>query len=124
MDKPITHIPDTVMDALRLHDWPGNIRELQNLLERAVIMCSGPELHLPPSQLRTFKSADTPGAARTLAEAEREHIVGVLDQVRWVVGGRDGAAERLGLARTTLISRMNKLGIVRAHARVLAAGGS
>jgi formate hydrogenlyase transcriptional activator len=124
MDKPITHIPDTVMDGLRLHDWPGNIRELQNLLERAVIMCSGPELHLPPSQLRTFKSADTPGAARTLAEAEREHIVGVLDQVRWVVGGRDGAAERLGLARTTLISRMNKLGIVRAHARVLAAGGS
>jgi formate hydrogenlyase transcriptional activator len=120
--KDIRHIPDAVLDALRLHDWPGNIRELQNVIERGVIMCSGPEFHLPPGQLRAFSNAGTPRAARTLAEAEREHIVHVLDQVRWVVGGRDGAAARLGLARTTLISRMNKLGITRGNTQSLAAG--
>jgi formate hydrogenlyase transcriptional activator len=117
MGKDVTNIPDAVMKALQLHDWPGNIRELQNLLERSVIMCPGPELLLPPSPPRTFATGGTSVAARTLAEAEREHILSVLDQVRWLIGGRDGAAARLGLARTTLISRMNKLGIVRDNAR-------
>ena len=119
MGKDISCIPDAVIEALRLHDWPGNIRELQNLLERAVIMCSGPDLHLPAGLLRTLPKPEAAPAARTLAEAEREHIVQVLRQARWVVGGRDGAAARLGLARTTLISRMNKLGIVRGNSQAM-----
>jgi formate hydrogenlyase transcriptional activator len=119
MGKDIRHVPDAVLQALRLHDWPGNIRELENLLERAVIMCSGPVFHLPPEQLRPLAKADTPMAARTLVEAEREHILNVLNQVHWVIGGRGGAAERLGVRRTTLISRMNKLGIVRGNTQGL-----
>jgi len=113
LNKDIRYIPDSLIQLLRLHSWPGNIRELQNLLERAVIMSEGQELSLPQEQLGAFEMSPTPLVARTLAEAEREHIIRVLDQVRWVVGGRDGAADRLGLARTTLISRMSKLGIVR-----------
>lgn len=121
MDKDIRYIPDALLEALRLYAWPGNIRELQNVLERAVIMCAGTELHLPPGQLRTFELPGTPIATRTLAQAEREHIVHVLHQVGWVVGGRDGAAARLGMARTTLISRMNKLGVVRGKGQAFAA---
>lgn len=121
LNKDIRYIPDSLIQRLLLHSWPGNIRELQNLLERAVIMSEGPELFLPPEQLRIIETPGIPMAARTLAEAEREHIIGVLNQVRWVVGGRDGAAARLGLARTTLISRMAKLGIVRGEGRAFAA---
>ncbi len=113
MNKEISHIPSEVMDALQLHDWPGNVRELQNFLERALIMCCGPHFHLPPGELKQMVKADTPAAIRTLADAGRDHILQVLRQVSWVVGGRHGAAARLGLARTTLLYRMRKLGITQ-----------
>src|SRR5882724_7369685 len=111
MNKDVSHIPHEVMEVLRLHDWPGNIRELQNLIERAMIMCSGPALRLPPGEPKRTVRRTTPSAIRTLAEAEREHIREVLRQAGGVVGGRNGAAVRLGVARTTLLYRMHKLGI-------------
>ena len=122
MNKEFTYIPNEVMEILRLHDWPGNIRELQNYIERAMIMCPGPDLRLPPDELKHLVKRDTPSATRTLADAERDHILHVLRQVGWVVGGRDGAAARLGLARTTLLYRMRKLGIV--HGMIAAAASA
>jgi formate hydrogenlyase transcriptional activator len=113
MHKEISHIPDEVMEALKLHDWPGNVRELQNLLERALILCDGPEFHIPARDLKEMVvSESAPSANQTLADAERNHILHVLRQVGGVIGGRQGAAVRLGLPRTTLLYRMQKLGIV------------
>jgi formate hydrogenlyase transcriptional activator len=111
MDKEVNHIPEEVMTILKLYDWPGNIRELQNLMERAVILTTGPFLRLPHGELRHLVKRDTPAAVRTLADAERDHITEALRQTRGVVGGREGAAVRLGVARTTLLYRMQKLGI-------------
>jgi len=112
--KVIDYVPGGVMESLKRHHWPGNIRELQNFIERAVIMSSGPDLRLPPGELNRTTGSKTPPAIRTLAEAERDHILTVLRQVRGgVVGGRNGAAARLGLARTTLVYRMRKLGITQ-----------
>ena len=111
MNREVRHVPEEVMGVLQLHDWPGNIRELQNFIERAVILSSGPDLHLPIGELNHMVKRDTPSAVRTLADAERDHIREVLNQAGWVVGGRDGAAARLGMARTTLLYRMRKLGI-------------
>jgi len=118
MKKDISHIPSGVMEVLRLHDWPGNIRELQNVVERAMIMSPGPELRLPPGELKHLvnRGGNRPTAIRTLADAEREHIQHVLREVSGVVGGREGAAARLGVARTTLLYRMRKLGIVQHRA--------
>jgi formate hydrogenlyase transcriptional activator len=117
MNKEIDEIPDNVMDFLQQHSWPGNIRELQNFLERAVILSSGPVLCAPLGDLKGPAGAHTPVASRTLADAERNHILEVLRQVDWVVGGRRGAAVRLGLPRTTLLHRMHKLGIVPEESR-------
>ena len=111
MNKEVSHIPEEVISVLQCHDWPGNIRELQNVLERAIILCSGPVLQLPHSELKRMVPDKTPTSLRTLAEAEREHIGEVLRQANGVVGGRNGAAARLGVARTTLLYRMEKLGI-------------
>jgi formate hydrogenlyase transcriptional activator len=117
--KTIEQIPDAEIEILKAYEWPGNIRELQNFLERAVIMSSGPVLRLPVEDLKSsVHSAPQTPRRRTLAEAERDHILEALRQVGWVVGGRHGAAARLGLARTTLISRMGRLGIVRTPASV------
>jgi transcriptional regulator with GAF, ATPase, and Fis domain len=116
----IDHIPAEVLEALQLHDWPGNIRELQNCIERAMIMSSGPELRLPPGELKRLVKRDSAAAIETLADAERGHILQVLQQVGGVVGGRDGAAARLGLARTTLIYKMRKLGIGQQRAAATA----
>ena len=121
MNKEVSHIPSEVMEVLQLHDWPGNVRELQNFLERALIMCSGPHLHLPPGELKQMVKSDTPAAIRTLADAERHHILHVLQQAGWVVGGREGAAARLGVARTTLLYRMRKLGIAQRKAAAASA---
>jgi formate hydrogenlyase transcriptional activator len=121
-NKELKHIPSEVMDVLRLHDWPGNIRELQNFIERAMILSPGPELRLPPDELKRLVKCDTPSAIRTLAHAERDHILHVLREVSGVVGGRDGAAARLGVPRTTLLYRMRKLGIGQGPAE--AAGAS
>jgi transcriptional regulator with GAF, ATPase, and Fis domain len=110
--KSINHIPAELMCCLQSYDWPGNIRELQNFIERAVIMTAGPELRSLASELR--RPDDLSCAARTLSDAERIHIVTTLQETNWVVGGRNGAAARLGLPRTTLISKMRKLGISKA----------
>jgi formate hydrogenlyase transcriptional activator len=111
MNKEIDAVPDEVMDILRRHDWPGNIRELQNLIERAVIISQGGVLRPPIEEIRRITRKQDSADMRTLAEAERDHIVEVLRQVSGVVGGQAGAAARLGLPRTTLIYRMRKLGI-------------
>ena len=117
MNKQIDVVPDHVMEALQQHSWPGNIRELQNFIERAVILSSGPVLCAPLGDLRAPSGAQGPTAARTLADAERSHILEVLRKVDWVVGGRRGAAVLLGLPRTTLLHRMHKLGIVPEESR-------
>jgi len=117
MHRAVNHIPEDVMETLRHQDWPGNIRELQNVIERAVIMSDGQELQLPSGPVSRITKAETPTQIRTLAEAERDHIVKVLHQAGGVVGGRNGAAARLGLPRTTLIFRMRKLGIAQDGAR-------
>ncbi|MEI9973559.1 MAG: helix-turn-helix domain-containing protein [Ignavibacteriota bacterium] len=99
------------MEVLQLHDWPGNIRELQNFVERAVILSNGPVFRPPLSELRSLARKEHPATARTLADAEREHIIEVLTNSHGVISGNNGAAARLGLKRTTLQYRMRKLGI-------------
>ncbi len=111
MNKYIEAIPDEVMELLQRHNWPGNIRELQNLIERSVILSTGPVLRPRLEELKTLSKAAPSSSARTLADAEREHIVETIRQSGGVVGGRSGAAARLGVARTTLLYRMRKLGI-------------
>jgi formate hydrogenlyase transcriptional activator len=109
--KAIEHIPRDVMIAMESYNWPGNIRELQNFIERSVILTRGTELRAPVAELTSQKLPDT--GTHTLADAERAHIIATLRETNWVVGGRNGAATRLGLNRTTLIARMRKLGISR-----------
>ncbi len=108
MDRRIESISAEELDALTRYHWPGNVRELQNLIERAVILSPGPELRLPVAGLK--QPSEAPSNA-TLRAAEREHIIRVLEETNWVVGGPRGAATRLGLKRTTLQSKMRKLGI-------------
>ncbi len=110
LNKPIDLIPDEVMAVLKAHDWPGNIRELQNFIERAVLFSPGSVLRLPLDLKQTVKQSSE-SASRTLADADREHILETLKQTDWLIGGQDGAANRLGLPRTTLIYKMRKLGI-------------
>ena len=114
MGKAIASIPDETMQALVRWRWPGNIRELENFLERAVILTRGPVLYVPLAELQ---SAEDPEQAETesptLHDAEREHILRVLRECKGQIGGEDGAAARLGLKRTTLNSKMKKLGIER-----------
>lgn len=110
--KSIDCIPREVMDVLQRHEWPGNIRELQNVVERAVIMTTGPVLHPQAAELR-IQNGSAASPARTLAEAERAHITAMLRETNWVVGGRRGAAALLGLPRTTLITMMQRHGITR-----------
>src|SRR5579864_4920696 len=110
LNKAIDSIPDEVVEVLKAHDWPGNIRELQNFIERAVLVSPGPVLRLPMDLEQTVTQRSK-SAARTLADAAREHILETLKQTDWLIGGQDGAANRLGLPRTTLIYKMRKLGI-------------
>jgi formate hydrogenlyase transcriptional activator len=112
-NKPIDVIPDEVMEVLKAHDWPGNIRELQNLIERAVVFSSESVLRLPLTDLKemTKQPAASASVCRTLADAEREHILDVLKETDGLIGGMHGAASRLGLPRTTLVYKMRKLGI-------------
>jgi formate hydrogenlyase transcriptional activator len=112
MGKQIEHIPAETMSALGLYQWPGNIRELQNFIERSVILTSGSVLHPPLASLKSAPEAESLGAI-TLEDAERDHIRKTLEQTRWVVAGPNGAAARLGIKRSTLYFRMQKLGISR-----------
>jgi formate hydrogenlyase transcriptional activator len=108
MDRRIETVSAEEMDALTRYHWPGNVRELENLIERAVILSPGPELRLPVAELE--QHSEIPSDL-TLEAAEREHIIRVLRETNWVVGGPRGAATRLAMKRTTLQSKMRKLGI-------------
>ncbi len=114
MNKRIDEIPPDAMEALVAYRWPGNVRELQNFIERAVILSPGNVLRAPIGELESF-AAPTQISAPIggLAEVERDHILRVLEASDWVVGGRNGAAERLGMKRTSLVYRMRKLRISR-----------
>jgi formate hydrogenlyase transcriptional activator len=121
MQKSIDHVSVESMNALLDYSWPGNVRELQNLIERAVILSPGKVLRLPLSELNQHNSfadipGQSPGSRLTLKDAEREHIIQALVVTNWIIGGLKGAAARLGLKRTTLISKMERLGISRALA--------
>jgi formate hydrogenlyase transcriptional activator len=113
--KRIEHIPSDTMSALSSYEWPGNIRELQNLVERAVILANNGVLPnpLPPPGTQSIIAAFEAPAATTLRGSERALILNTLAAVGWVVGGSRGAAARLGMHRSTLIARMKKLGISR-----------
>ena len=123
MKKEIDTIPTETMDALTRYEWPGNIRELQNLIERAVILSNGPTLAVPAfaAGASALKAGSAVGAstskadasAQTLQAVDRRHIISALEQSNWVLAGPSGAAARLGMKRSTLQFRMRKLGIVR-----------
>jgi formate hydrogenlyase transcriptional activator len=114
MNRRIETIPDETMEALKKYAWPGNIRELQNLIERSVILSPCPVLQVPLQYLRNpAVHGPDEGRSRTLAGAEREHILAALKDTGWVISGSDGAAARLGINRSTLQFRMRKLGITR-----------
>ena len=110
--RPIDQIPTETMFALRSYDWPGNIRELQNLIERAVILSEGGVLP-NPLLIGGTQHIGVGSPPTTLIDSERALILRTLEAVGWVIGGRDGAAARLGLKRTTLIYKMQRLGISR-----------
>ena len=112
MKKNIQTVPATTLEVLSRYAWPGNIRELENLVERSVILTQGTDLQVPISELQAENRLVTTSAI-TLEEAEREQILRVLRETKWVVGGHGGAAARLGLKRTTLQSKMQKLNINR-----------
>ncbi len=118
LGKRFDSIPSYVMERLVSHDWPGNVRELQNILERAMILAPGPELDfrgvLPIGGTENHALTEAPGQpGASLQEVERSHILAVLEECGWKVRGKGGAAERLDLNRSTLQSRMKKLGIQR-----------
>ena len=114
MNKRVDEIPSETMDALVRYRWPGNIRELQNFIERAVILSPHTVLRAPTCELEAFGAQKESIVTITvLEEVERDHIVRALDASNWVVGGRSGAAERLGMKRTSLVYKMQKLGIRR-----------
>jgi chemotaxis protein methyltransferase CheR len=109
LGKSIDSIPTSVMNTLQDYQWPGNVRELENVLERAVINSSGPKLRLVDELKKPHKDLTT--TQKTLGEVERSHILRVLEQTNWKVSGKGGAAEILGLNRSTLRARIRKLGI-------------
>jgi formate hydrogenlyase transcriptional activator len=133
MNKKIETISTETLKQMRQYHWPGNIRELQNVIERAVILSAGPVLKVPLSE---FQSRAVPAAIEgngnsdrnpeptagqdiwnVLEETERKHILSVLSQTNWVVAGPNGAAVRLGMKRSTLQLRMRKLGISRENSQ-------
>jgi formate hydrogenlyase transcriptional activator len=111
--KTIRSIPAATMAALRRYPWPGNVRELENVIERSVLLSPGAELRVAVADLKGPSDGEAAGTAATLEDAERAHILGVLKETGWVIGGPSGAAARLGMKRTTLQSKLRKLGIER-----------
>jgi formate hydrogenlyase transcriptional activator len=114
MKRQIESVPKETMTALVNYHWPGNIRELQNLVERGVILSRGPSLEIPLGELKqSTKTVNQTNGSTTLESVERDHILRVLSDSKWVIGGPTGAAARLGVNRTTLNHRLRKLGITR-----------
>ena len=113
MGKQIESIPKETMDVLSRYAWPGNIRELQNLMERAALLSTGPSLRVPLAEVLTSAELSGVSGGNVLEQAEREQIVRALRESNWVVGGARGAAARLGLKRTALAYKMQKFGISR-----------
>jgi len=113
MNKRIETIRPEDMEALVHYSWPGNVRELQNIVERSVILTAGAVLNSPALAQPKRTGSSAPPAVRTLAEAEREHILRTLRETDWVVGGPQGAAAQLAVRRTTLLYKMRRLGIFR-----------
>ena len=113
MKKRIETIPSEAMKALQNYSWPGNVRELENFIERAVILTQGPDLFVPIAELKRPPNNTTHSVTTTLEQAEREHILKALRETGWVIGGAAGTAARLGMKRTTLQSKIQKLGIAR-----------
>jgi formate hydrogenlyase transcriptional activator len=132
MNKKIETISSETLKQMRQYHWPGNIRELQNVIERAVILARGPILNVPLGEIQSRPSlpasdgngnhgnkpeSSAGGDIRNvLEETERKHILNVLSQTNWVVAGPNGAATRLGMKRSTLQLRMRKLGLTRENA--------
>ena len=128
MNKTIETIPSTTMDALCRYHWPGNIRELQNVIERAVILSTDSTLNVDVADLRISRAGDVAGKTRppksprngalqdVLEQSERRQILKALGQSNWVVAGPKGAAAHLGMKRSTLQLRIKKLGISRPSA--------
>jgi formate hydrogenlyase transcriptional activator len=111
--KHIESIPKETMDALSRYAWPGNIRELQNLMERATLLSNGPSLRVPLGEILNDTRHSAVSGGNALEQAERAQIIRALHESNWVVGGTHGAATRLGLKRTSLAYKMQKLGISR-----------
>ncbi len=109
--RSITAIEPDGLAALHRHAWPGNVRELSNIIERCVILTNGPTLRVPADALKARGAAIA--LDNSLEGAQRRHILQVLDECHWVIGGPNGAAARLGMKRTSLQYRLQKLGIVR-----------
>jgi formate hydrogenlyase transcriptional activator len=101
------------MKALQAYPWPGNVRELENFVERAVILTQGQDLYVSLAELKPTPSHTTSSGTTTLEQVEREHILKALREANWTIGGSAGAAAKLGMKRTTLQSKMQKLGISR-----------
>jgi formate hydrogenlyase transcriptional activator len=115
LNRPVTHIPDAALEAMMRYPWPGNVRELENFIERCVLLSSGPGLWVPVAELATAAPVTDNGSPRTLVDAERATILAALAAAKGKVGGPSGAAARLGMKRTTLQSKMKKLGIDPDH---------
>jgi formate hydrogenlyase transcriptional activator len=113
MGKHIESISHETMDALSHYSWPGNIRELQNLMERAALLSTGPSLRVPLAEILADSGRSAASGDNALKQAEREQIVRALRETNWVVGGAHGAAARLGLKRTSLAYKMQKMRISR-----------
>jgi formate hydrogenlyase transcriptional activator len=113
MGKKIESIPHETMNALSQYSWPGNIRELQNLMERAALLSTGSSLRVPLAEILSDAAHGAANGGNALMQAEREQIVRALRESDWVVGGPRGAAARLGLKRTSLAYKMRRLGISR-----------
>jgi formate hydrogenlyase transcriptional activator len=113
MGKQIESIPKETMDALSRYSWPGNIRELQNLMERAALLSTGPSLRVPLAEILSESGDSAASGGNALEQTKREQIVRALRESSWTVGGAGGAAARLGLKRTSLAYKMQKLGISR-----------
>jgi formate hydrogenlyase transcriptional activator len=111
MGKQIESIPKESMDALARYAWPGNIRELQNLMERATLLSTGPSLRVPLAEILADSDLSAAAGGNALEQARREQIIRALRESNWIVGGAHGAAARLGLKRTSLAYKMQRLGI-------------